>query len=140
MLLIQFVLQKVIRNQEKHNLNWLTYLDHHRKMLHGLMKSNTLVSDINKIQFKGTLEGRFNCDKCEGQFKSKSHLKRHIQSMHEGIKYACNQCDLKFSQKCSLYPHIKSKHEGVKYVCNQCDQQFTQQSNLSRHVKLMHKA
>ena len=43
-------------NQEKYNLNWHTYLDHLREMLHEMMKSNeltdvTLVCD-DKRQFK----------------------------------------------------------------------------------------
>ena len=43
-------------HQEKYNLNWHTYSDHLREMLHEMMKSNeltdvTLISD-DKIQFK----------------------------------------------------------------------------------------
>ena len=43
-------------NQEKYNLNWRTYSDHLREMLHEMMKSNeltdvTLVCDDN-TQFK----------------------------------------------------------------------------------------
>ena len=34
--------------------------------------------------------------------------------------------------------HIQSVHEGVKYVCSQCYHQATQQSNLARHIQSVH--
>ena len=71
MLLIQLVLQKVNRNREKHNLNWHTYSDHLREMLHEMMKSNeltdvTLVCD-DKKQFKAH---KIVLSACSSVFKS----------------------------------------------------------------------
>ena len=43
---------------------------------------------------------------------------------------SCNVCDQQFTTQGSLIRHIQSKHEGVKYACNQCDYQATQQSSI----------
>ena len=58
-------------NQEKYNLNWHTYSDHLRDMLHEMMKSNeltdvTLVCD-DKIQFKAH---KIVLSACSSVFKS----------------------------------------------------------------------
>ena len=36
---------------------------------------------------------KYKCDICSKSYKSKGTLRRHIQSLHEGIKYPCNQCE-----------------------------------------------
>ena len=51
---------------------------------------------------------------------------------------ACDPCDYNATDKKSLTRHIQSKHEGVKYACDQCDHQATQQSNLRTHIKKKH--
>ena len=58
-------------NQEKYNLNWHTYSDHLKEMLHEMMKSNeftdvTLVCD-DKIQFKAH---KIVLSACSSVFKS----------------------------------------------------------------------
>ena len=63
------------------------------------------------------------CNQCDKHFTKYSNLTRHIQSVHEGVKYACNQCNQQFSTQGSVRTHIQSIHEGVKYSCNQCDYQ-----------------
>ena len=65
-------------------------------------------------------------------------LTTHIQSKHEGVKYACNQCDYQAKQQGNLKIHIQSQHEGVKHDCNYCDYQATQQRNLKVHIKKKH--
>jgi len=67
-------------------------------------------------------------------------LTRHIQTAHEGVKYAYNQCDYQATHQNNLSRHIQSIHEGVKYGCNQCDKQFTQQSSLTSHIQSIHGA
>ena len=58
-------------NQEKYNLNWLTYTDHLREMLHEMMKSNdltdvTLLCD-DKRKFKAH---KIVLSACSSVFKS----------------------------------------------------------------------
>ena len=62
----------------------------------------------------------------------------HIQSAHEGVKYACDQCGKQFTEDGSLTKHNQSVHEGVMYICSQCGHQATQQSNLARHIQSVH--
>ena len=78
------------------------------------------------------------CNQCDYQATTQSHLKQHIQSKHEGVKYACDQCDYQAIYQTTLTRHIQSKHEGVKYAYDQCDHQATQQSNLRTHIKKKH--
>ena len=61
--LLHLLLKKIIQkqniipltmNQEKYILNWHTYSDHLRKMLHDMMKSNELTGGLSlvRIDFK----------------------------------------------------------------------------------------
>ena len=47
---------------------------------------------------------------CGKQFSQQGNLSTHIQSQHDGVKYACDQCDFKATQKNNLKIHIKKKH------------------------------
>ena len=81
---------------------------------------------------------RYNCNQCNYTGKSKDVLKIHNKSKHLGIKYPCIQCQYIARQKNSLKKHIQSKHEGVRYDCNQCNYQTTQQGILTNHIKSKH--
>ena len=70
--------------------------------------------------------------------KYRTNLLKHLESIHEGVKYLCDQCDYKATRKTHLLRHLKSKHEGVKYPCDQCDFKASQKSNLLTHIKSKH--
>ena len=93
-------------------------------------------NDHSKIQMNA--DGLFDCGQCQSQFKRKEHLQRHIQSIHEGVKYNCDQCNVEFTQHAHLFIHIKSKHEGVRYDCNQCEYKATQKHHLRSHIQKIH--
>ena len=80
----------------------------------------------------------FECNQCESKFTQKSKLRRHIHSIHEGVKYACNQCEQQFTLQHNLKTHIQSIHEGIKYACNQCEFQATLQNHLKIHIQSKH--
>ena len=63
---------------------------------------------------------KYLCKFCDKYFKSK-HLKTHIKSVHEQIKYPCNLCEYKATVRGSLKRHVESVHEKVKYPCNLCE-------------------
>ena len=68
-----------------------------------------------------------------------SQLTKHIQSKHEGVRYACDQCDFQGTAKASLKRHIHVKHEGVTIACDQCEYQATRQGHLIRHIQSKHR-
>ena len=45
------------------------------------------------------------------------HLKIHVKSVHEGVKYICEHCDYKATTRSNLKIHIKSVHKGDKKSC-----------------------
>ena len=48
------------------------------------------------------------------------HLKIHVESIHEGVRYPCDKCPYKATTISSLKRHGESIHEGVCYSCA-CD-------------------
>ena len=67
-----------------------------------------------------------NCNYCDKNFASKSTLKNHISSAHEGKKrFSCSFCEKDFFSKDSLNKHIVKAHEGKKpYNCELCESVF----------------
>ena len=39
------------------------------------------------------------------------HLKKHRESIHEGVRYPCDQCDHKATVKGNLKKHRMAKHQ-----------------------------
>ena len=48
-------------------------------------------------------------------------MKKHVESIHDGICYSCGQSEYKATVKGHLKRHVESIHEGVHYSCNQCE-------------------
>ena len=70
----------------------------------------------------------------------KRNLKRHIESVHEGIKpFKCNICDYETAQKGHLKKHKDSVHEGIKpYKCHICQFESATSSHVKRHITVVH--
>ena len=60
---------------------------------------------------------KYPCHKCGKQFTELGSMKKHIQSVHEGVMFLCNKCYYQASEKGLLKKHDESVHEGVKYHC-----------------------
>uniref|UniRef100_T1JE72 C2H2-type domain-containing protein n=1 Tax=Strigamia maritima TaxID=126957 RepID=T1JE72_STRMM len=74
---------------------------------------------------------------CEIIFTTKSELKKHIQSTHQG-GYACKypDCNKVFERRALLKRHY-CVHTGEKrFVCDTCDYKTSHKSNLSRHCEI----
>ena len=65
-------------------------------------------------------------------------MKKHVENIHEGVRYPCLQCEYASTTSGHLKRHVKSKHEGVRYPCSQCAHAATTASNLKTHVKSKH--
>ena len=83
-------------------------------------------------------EEKFSCNQCANQFASKSGLRTHIKSIHDGARYECKLCDEQYNIRSSLRRHVLSKHQGVKFSCNECVYQATQKTHLRRHIQSYH--
>ena len=53
-------------------------------------------------------------------------------------KHVCNDCNTPYINKSSLRRHIKSIHEGIKYECQECYKQFGYRHKLTRHTNTIH--
>ena len=82
---------------------------------------------------------RYNCDKCGKTFSQNSHLNRHIQSIHENLReFNCDDCEKSFNVKGHLTAHIKTMHEKCRYSCDKCDKSYSQKGHLKTHVEIVH--
>ena len=78
------------------------------------------------------------CKFCTFTFKTWGNLKRHIESIHEGITYPCKFCIYKAKTMDNLKVHIQSIHEGITYQCKLCKSKVSSKANLKRHTKRFH--
>ena len=83
-------------------------------------------------------KGKYQCPQCDYENKRSDKLKRHVETVHEGVRYPCNKCDYKSTTDFNLRKHQESKHEGVCYSCDQCKYRATTVGNLQKHVKAIH--
>ena len=87
---------------------------------------------------KNNVAGLYSCEYCEKQVGTSLGLKRHVESIHEGIRYSCNKCDYEASNKSHLTKHTQSIHERITYPCLQCNYKATEKGSLKRHSKTKH--
>ena len=80
------------------------------------------------------------CDLCGKAFHVPSLLKRHIESVHEGIRHNCEFCDKSFCQLATLKVHMKTNHteEITNYECQHCSKEFCIESGLADHILTVH--
>ena len=83
---------------------------------------------------------RYGCEKCGNQYSQMSSLSAHQRRAHEGLRFACDRCDSTYSGKGALRQHQQSKHEGVRFECDQCDYKAMYKHDLKFHKKNMHDA
>ena len=84
----------------------------------------------------------FQCQQCDKKFSFPSELKRHIDSVHKGIKnFQCDKCDAKYDRASSLKEHIKYIHMGharAKNQCDKCGKAFGTPGYLEKHTLTVH--
>ena len=83
-------------------------------------------------------DNKYNCNTCDFQSTTVSHIKRHKESVHEGIRYECHLCEVKFKEKGSLRKHIESIHNLTKFPYTICNKEFSQKAALWTHTRGKH--
>ena len=61
-------------------------------------------------------------------------LKKHVQSVNEGVRYDCSQCEYKATQQVYLVMYKQLIYEGVWYDCNYCEYKAKNQIHLTAHI------
>ena len=57
---------------------------------------------------------------------------------NENSQFSCDNCGKKFAYKQSLLRHVQAVHNGVKFQCDLCDASYSQVNNLKNHKKYNH--
>lgn len=87
-----------------------------------------------------TNERKYTCDKCSKQYKQKSHLDRHYEASHLGIKHKCEYtgCNKAFTKSWSLKQHAFTHENEKPYKCGFCNSAFIRKDKLKKHVIKSH--
>ena len=82
----------------------------------------------------------FECSLCRYKSGIKSHLNRHIATVHEKKKpFECSMCAYKCGSKSDLNKHIFAVHEKKKpFMCSICPSKFSQRGSLNNHIARVH--
>ena len=89
----------------------------------------------------------FSCDQCFHQTRQPGNLRRHIEIMHEDIKFQCDKCLYQVNRKDRLKEHIENTHSGLGslftklakvYSCKYCDKQLSTKMGILRHTQAIH--
>lgn len=95
---------------------------------------------LHHKKYRHSDERPFNCQFCEAKFKSKSDLRKHIDTHSSEFPFKCGLCSFECRCQHTLSRHHKHVHENKKqmYACHMCFKSFTRGNNLSRHLIKYH--
>nr|VZI32666.1 unnamed protein product [Spirometra erinaceieuropaei] len=81
------------------------------------------------------------CGLCGKSFVYMSHLKDHVNGVHEKIRaYSCELCTKSFRKKADLKIHIDGFHKQLrKYTCDICCKTFRERRTVKTHIDSVHK-
>ena len=100
-----------------------------------LCKNNLVTNDCLKIHLRicGKTKPLFNCNLCDQNFSSASHLLSHRYRCN---KFICYQCDQVFVNSQALDYHIQTRHTRKtrrQYKCSLCDYLCNSRGDLYSH-------
>ena len=115
-------------------------LKSHLAAAHGRdTKTEEVNRDAGKAQARDRSEDEYHCETCGKRFKQKTHLTRHVESLHLGIKYPCKLCDYRASQISNLVTHTETVHEKKLYTCKLCPFEARTRFSVRVHAREVHK-
>jgi uncharacterized C2H2 Zn-finger protein len=97
---------------------------------------------LNFKFFHSTGLRKYACDRCPNHYKQKSHLDRHIEASHLGVRWKCDfpGCNSEFSKSWSLKMHkFTHKPENLlPYNCSICNASFQRRDKWLKHINKNH--
>ena len=82
----------------------------------------------------------YSCQFCDKKLSSKVGIKKHIEVIHNEVKFSCDQCLHQTTSLSNLKRHIQDKHdaENGKYQCDQCEYKTHRKDRLRDHMHNRH--
>ena len=130
------------------------YLKYHIKTVHPNEDKNEEVGAADEEQqpeYKSLVEKKLKkkfkledieCKICQKIFSSKSALRAHQISVHQGVRRQknsiCDTCGKAYQTSTHLKIHHRVVHEGqANYVCKVCGKRYTNSGGLAKHVDIV---
>ena len=78
----------------------------------------------------------FHCTRCDKQYTTKSGLRMHAESMHEGVMFKCSyeNCPQQFNRRMALRRHLRSHEGNFTYTCEICGRGFFTNDFFTSHM------
>merc|ERR1719449_150974 len=83
-------------------------------------KEYVFVDQLDVYEPEEDCDKAIKCPDCEYATNRQSNFARHINTVHNLVRFHCTQCDKYFADKCSLSRHIKTCHSKILYQCDVC--------------------
>ena len=108
------------------SFGWATSLRRHREKQHHLKPTEA--------------SGKtFLCHVCDREFKSRRHLKIHVDRDHlKKRDHGCDQCSRSFFTQYDLMTHLRTHSGSRPFECGQCHKSFSHRSHQLRHERTTH--
>ena len=130
---IETLLEVCVQDDEEHIQNKTRFATIQRKVKKIKNAFKSPLIDTFKVKEKST------CSICLKQFSRPSNCKEHMKECYsKEIKYQCDKCEANFKTKKGLATHIKYSHENESkdpFICNICGRVFLYKRSLIRHCK-----
>jgi ribosomal protein L44E len=101
-------------------------------------KDDTVVNEAAATGAKPPKTTSFHCALCKKHFPSKVKLLRHIRIHTRERCFQCTQCSFSHYDKSLLKKHIDKMHDQIRYACDKCWKMFSLKSARNRHLKVVH--
>ncbi|XP_041470919.1 histone H4 transcription factor-like [Lytechinus variegatus] len=96
------------------------------------------------IQWRHSSDRPFSCELCDHAAKTRTDMRRHMESHNAGDAYSCDIESCAFTAKTlsALRTHFRKCHsdlEEKRYLCHVCQSKFARGHALTNHLKEKHR-